>query len=1216
MREGPPDDGGRTGQDGRDGMREGPPQERSSQPGEVSKATDDKSEAGVKDSTLNNDRLALTHSEKTESKVHGDEATDGAGGGTTMDVESSSGQQTKATNSQQEPTTTESKTSSLNYGQTNKAVAAAPPLIMDVSGVDSSKRPREEITVDDNTPKAGAFRHQGGSFFHEQPPLNYNHRVPPPQQAMTHHAPPPPMHYGPSTKRTRLNSGDEYYPTVNNHPNKYEKSSFHPITNSLRPIRSPTHRRSFSLESECRQDKPVRHQDESMPRYRPASYSPNSLTSRRSFDFYRVTNDDADRSLCRSHSWTNELEGRSRSMSWEVPPALSAICSFGQLNNDSLKSPVRHLSPPRRSNGEDNGNNIDDSDMLPPLPGMMESKNSFPLAPRPVNKMMDRRDADRTLEPREYYSRSSSQGPNNHHLHMPPRDRGADSGRVYYTTNSPPRGARESSRYHYDERYYEDTRYHKPEMRRYEERRPHENMDMMMVVDRREPYNDSRRYRRYEDERYHRSPPPPPPRDAYFGYPNDTPGGLSSRSFDSRSLGDMEEPRNDLLYRPSFSWERGCLDMPSDYDQPATQNKILVQLNDQQKLMKALTMRNEIRTIGNPNSSIGLILLLAMPNDRHCLSETLCIIRNNVEVFTATQADIDAPAPGRKRPIQVGQVGLRCVYCRMCTSDRVKRAMCFPTSTKRIYRAMIDMKLDHFPHCPYIPQGLKARLEELSASSTRSTGMTVQYFVKSAKEMGMVDMNEGMYIDLRRVGKELDAPFNNIVAPPPTASAPPSQKSNPAKEPSNKVQFKPKPTPVELDPNIKRFHGKVILSLPDDGSFLSPLRCFLRRNVCAFTATQTDIAVRTPTTFSVRIGQVGVGCVHCLSVPPKQRSNRAVCFPFTVARIYQSVADIQRFHLGECKMMPPEVRAEFLQLQSESAKGSRGLATRTYWIDSARKIGLADGPGGMYFSRDPSLPPPPQDEESSDLLAQVATNANTNFKPLVTPEDKPTIAEFLYVVMEQLQPCLFTDADRNKRRSKNIGSVGVECKHCAGKIDGRKFFWSSVSAAESNFVSVHSHMMTCKYISDDLKTELGRLKSLRREQTSRLRTGSQKAFFTRVWNRLHEEPDEPDESDKEDSKTTAPVPPLSMPDAAVSSSKPEDFLPALPPSKSLENDIPFDNMVELPTGGSQDEIRVLLECKSTLSNMSGLDDVTKIEASQCSDEETHKPDSEIKMDGS
>eukprot|EP00956_Cyclotella_meneghiniana_P022696 scaffold43224_cov23-Cyclotella_meneghiniana.AAC.1 len=79
--------------------------------------------------------------------------------------------------------------------------------------------------------------------------------------------------------------------------------------------------------------------------------------------------------------------------------------------------------------------------------------------------------------------------------------------------------------------------------------------------------------------------------------------------------------------------------------------------------MKALTMRNEIRTIGNPNSSIGLILLLAMPNDRHCLSETLCIIRNNVEVFTATQADIDAPAPGRKRPIQVGQVGLRCVYC-------------------------------------------------------------------------------------------------------------------------------------------------------------------------------------------------------------------------------------------------------------------------------------------------------------------------------------------------------------------------------------------------------------------------------------------------------------------------------------------------------------------------------------------------------------------------
>ncbi|KAL3802349.1 hypothetical protein HJC23_007174 [Cyclotella cryptica] len=1055
----------------------------------------------------------------------------------------------------------------------------------------SAKRPRSEPNVDDVTPKACGYTHHP-SFF--PPPPSHHPPHPSQQHMMPYH------HPHANLKRPKL--GDEYYHSTHDKYDSYKYPQCPPPNmmspHQLRPIRSPTHQRSFSLESETRQDKPPSRSYEESLRHRPASYSPNSLVSRRSFDFYRRgggggIDDDDDRTLSKSHSW-NEL-GHSRSMSWEVPPALSAICSFGQLNSDSLKSPGASL----RQQEDDP---VDEE--LPPLPGMgmgMEHAKSFPLAPRPMNKMMDRvvvgEERREREDRREFYRVDQRQ----YYPRSPMRmDR-------YYYSRSPTRRER-----YYDERdrYYEDTRYRKMDGRpmRYEERRGRDEMDM---VDRRDPY-ESRRYRRYDDERHQqRSPPPPSSRDAYFSYPEGTPGGLSSRSFDSRSMGDLDDPMS-LLYRPSFSWERG-LDMP--YDDQQGQGSVLIQLKDQQKIMKALTMRNEIRTIGNPHSAAGLILLLAMPNDRHCLSETLCIIRNNVEVFTATTADINAPAPGRKRPIRVGQLGLRCVYCRMCPNDRVKRAVCFPSSTKRIYRAVIDMKLDHFPCCPYIPPGLKARLEELSAGSTRSTGMTVQYFVKSAKELGMVDMDEGVYIDLKRVGKEQEAPFNPYSVerplPPPEEAPIPSravpQEAASSSAPPNKVQFKPagKAPAEELDPNIKRFHGKVLLALEDDASFLSPLRCFLRRNVCAFTATAKDIAVRTPTTFSVRVGQVGVGCVHCLAVPPKSRSNRAVCFPFTVARIYQSVADIQRFHLGECKMMPPEVRAEFLQLQSESAKGSRGLATRTYWIDSARKLGLADGPAGMYFSRDPALPPP-ADDESLDILAQVATNAKTNFKPLVTPEDKPTIADFLYVVMEQLQPCLFTDADRNKRRSKNLGSIGVECKHCAGKIDGRKFFWSSVSAAESNFVSVHSHMMDCKYIPDELKTELARLKALRREQTSRLRTGSQKAFFTRVWNRLHESADNEEES--KHSPATKPD------DAPVSSNQPE----TVPAIKSMDaNDVTFDNMV-LPSSGSQDELRALLESKSTLSSMPSVEEGTKPASNEGSgdSDEIGKSDTDIKMGSS
>ena len=528
----------------------------------------------------------------------------------------------------------------------------------------------------------------------------------------------------------------------------------------------------------------------------------------------------------------------------------------------------------------------------------------------------------------------------------------------------------------------------------------------------------------------------------------------------------------------------------------------------------------------------GPLLLLAQPEDRISLSETLCTIRENIEVFTATKPDVEAPAPGRKHPVVVGQVGLRCIHCRHTTksSDRVKRAVCYPSSIKRIYRTVIDMKLDHFAHCRFVPNGLKDRLEELKAINTRSTGTTMQYFVRAATKMGMVDAASGVRLAEQSTSEREPASSSperprEVEVPSPETPALPQADSidSPMRSPSDVIDASPltekslqrsdsdqsdfsmaaasdASSIIDVE-SSQVFMGKTTLALPEDRMALSSLRCFLRENVYAFAATEEDIAVRTPTTFSVVVGQVGIGCVHCHSLPAKERSNRAVCFPFAINRIYQSVADIQRFHLGECKMVPLEVREKFQSLQSASSKGSKGLATRQYWVTSAKKIGLADTTKGIRFVRDPLAPT--TQAVSLDILAQVASNVTTVDRPLVLPEDKPIIAEFLYAVMEQLQPCRFTEADRNKRRLKDVGCIGVECKHCAGQVESRKFFWSSVNAVESNFVSVHTHMMECTMISPELKENLSALKQLRKEQTAKLKTGSQKAFFQRVWKRLH-----------------------------------------------------------------------------------------------------------------
>lgn len=511
------------------------------------------------------------------------------------------------------------------------------------------------------------------------------------------------------------------------------------------------------------------------------------------------------------------------------------------------------------------------------------------------------------------------------------------------------------------------------------------------------------------------------------------------------------------------------------------------------------------------------ILLLSLPDDTISLSETLCIVRENIEVFVATEADVKAPAPGRKRPVVIGQVGLRCIHCRQASrlADKVKRAVCFPSSMKRIYRTVIDMKLDHFKACQYVPIDLKSKLEELKVGSSRSTGTTMQYFVQAAQRMGMVDGMHGIKISAKNTLNQNDehemhsaiGPNQSIHRLKDTSLSDDSHPFSLSKDASSGAEtssnsFGGSSVEISVQDNIQYYDGKVPLSIPSDKSTLSPLRCFLRENTVAFSATAEDIAVRTPTTFSVQLGQVGIGCKYCHHLPAKVRSNRAVCFPFSIGRIYQSVADIQRFHFGECTMIPSKIKYRFLELQEASSKGSKGLATRQYWISAAKEIGLTDTSNGIRFYRDPAT----QIEKTSslDMLATVASESDTSVQ-LVLEEDKPQIAEFIFEVMKQLQPCKFTEADRNKRRLKDVGCVGVECKHCAGQADGRKFFWSSVSAVESNFVSVHTHMFECKMVPQELKEKLVLLKSLRKEQTSLLKNGSQKAFFSRVWNRLHQD---------------------------------------------------------------------------------------------------------------
>lgn len=171
------------------------------------------------------------------------------------------------------------------------------------------------------------------------------------------------------------------------------------------------------------------------------------------------------------------------------------------------------------------------------------------------------------------------------------------------------------------------------------------------------------------------------------------------------------------------------------------------------------------------------MILLSTQQDELVLNPLHVFVRKQIEVFTATLAELGQPAPGRKQPIQLHQVGLRCIHCRHLPSrKRVKRAVCYPSSVGRVYHSVSDMKFDHFPLCKGLPDDIRKMFDSLRSEGNRSgekqpnirksgcSSSTAQYYHDSALKMGMMDCSGGIFMSA----------VDSSVTPAPQTSNPPS----------------------------------------------------------------------------------------------------------------------------------------------------------------------------------------------------------------------------------------------------------------------------------------------------------------------------------------------------------------------------------------------------------------------------------------------------------
>lgn len=139
-------------------------------------------------------------------------------------------------------------------------------------------------------------------------------------------------------------------------------------------------------------------------------------------------------------------------------------------------------------------------------------------------------------------------------------------------------------------------------------------------------------------------------------------------------------------------------------------------------------------------------LLLCMPTDKQSLSDRQCYVRSKfVEIFEATEADVSTRHSRGAQKLHVGQIGIRCIHCsHLETRKRAERATCFPSSISRIYQTVADMQRFHFEVCTGIPESMKNIYRNLKTTRPRGQGSPQSYWIKSAKDLGLVDTNEGI----------------------------------------------------------------------------------------------------------------------------------------------------------------------------------------------------------------------------------------------------------------------------------------------------------------------------------------------------------------------------------------------------------------------------------------------------------------------------------------
>jgi hypothetical protein len=183
---------------------------------------------------------------------------------------------------------------------------------------------------------------------------------------------------------------------------------------------------------------------------------------------------------------------------------------------------------------------------------------------------------------------------------------------------------------------------------------------------------------------------------------------------------------------------------------------------EQRRLAAAAEVSNTVRdsSVGKPPDAFvdrdpdgrahDLPTLLVVPMDHMQLSSHQTLLRYQIEVFQAGEEDTSTHTRGRNKPVQLGQIGIRCRHCKVLPVSRRKRgSVYFPRAVEGFYQAAQNMNSTHLQtgECPLMGNALRQEFANLIATRGVSTGAGRAYWAKQARKLGLRNTENGIVFE-------------------------------------------------------------------------------------------------------------------------------------------------------------------------------------------------------------------------------------------------------------------------------------------------------------------------------------------------------------------------------------------------------------------------------------------------------------------------------------